>query len=133
MPSYSWVARPKWHAQDVPRAVACAGNASASDEVSDVSMAATAPWRLLQPVRKNQVMGDAYKVGMLQGGGYTVVWLSPLRMWTTSCFLGGGVPSTTVAVGLASDGSRGKMRRVTTSRRLLKASRSTPTASHSDR
>ena len=37
------------------------------------------------------------------------------------------------AVGLASGGSRGKMRRVTTSRRLLKASRSMPTASHSDR
>ena len=39
--------------EDVPRAVACAGNASASGEVSDVNMAATAPWRLLQPVREH--------------------------------------------------------------------------------
>ena len=39
--------------EDVPRAVACAGNASASGEVRDVSMAATAPWRLLQPVREH--------------------------------------------------------------------------------
>ncbi len=35
-----------------PRSVACAGNASMSSEVSDVSMAATAPWRLLQPIQE---------------------------------------------------------------------------------
>ena len=35
-----------------PRSVACAGNASMSSEVGDVSMAGTAPWRLLQPIQE---------------------------------------------------------------------------------
>ncbi len=36
----------------------CAGNASMSSEVSDVSMADTAPWRLLQPVQEEVVDQD---------------------------------------------------------------------------
>ena len=35
-----------------PRSMACAGNASMSSEVGDVSMAGTAPWRLLQPIQE---------------------------------------------------------------------------------
>jgi hypothetical protein len=41
-----------------PRSVACASNASISSKVGDVSMAAIAPWRLLDPVQEEVVDDD---------------------------------------------------------------------------
>ncbi len=54
---HGWRADVFVHAYDpwseaAPRSVACAGNASMSSEVGDVSMVGTAPWRLLQPVQE---------------------------------------------------------------------------------